>query len=77
MSKTRLFVGAHGGMSHAAAALNLKAVVIFGGFIDPKNLGDMSKQITYDKDDKEELWSTILCIEHYNYILIYINIIYI
>ena len=39
MSKTHLFVGAHGGMSHAAAALNLKAVVIFGGFIDPKNVG--------------------------------------
>ena len=39
MSKTHLFVGAHGGLSHAAAALNLKAVVIFGGFIDPKILG--------------------------------------
>ena len=39
MSKTHLFVGTHGGLSHAAAALNLKAVVIFGGFIDPKILG--------------------------------------
>ena len=39
MSKTHLFIGAHGGMSHAAAALNLKAVVIFGGFINPKTLG--------------------------------------
>ena len=49
MSKTHLFVGAHGGMSHAAAALNLKAVIIFGGFIDPKITGyEIHKNIYID-----------------------------
>ena len=33
------FVGWEGGLSHAAAALNKKAVVLFGGFISPKLTG--------------------------------------
>ena len=32
---SELYFGTHGGLSHAAAALNKKAVVIFGGWIDP------------------------------------------
>ena len=39
MSKTDLFIGTEGGMHHAAAALNLNAIVIFGGFINPKITG--------------------------------------
>ena len=39
LSKADLFIGPHGGMSIAAGALDKKAVVIFGGWSDPKNLG--------------------------------------
>ena len=39
MDKSDLYIGAHGGLSHAAAALNKKAVVIFGGWIDPSIVG--------------------------------------
>jgi len=39
MSMCDLFVGWEGGFAHAAAALNKKAVVIFGGWIDPKITG--------------------------------------
>ena len=39
LSKADLFIGTEGGLHHAAAALNKKAVVIFGGFIDPSITG--------------------------------------
>ena len=39
LDKSDLYIGAHGGLSHAAAALNKKAVVIFGGWIDPSIVG--------------------------------------
>lgn len=34
-----LFVGTDGGLHHAAAALGIKAVVIWGGYSSPKHLG--------------------------------------
>jgi ADP-heptose:LPS heptosyltransferase len=34
-----LFVGTDGGLHHAAAALAKKAVVVWGGFTHPRNLG--------------------------------------
>jgi ADP-heptose:LPS heptosyltransferase len=37
--KADLFVGTDGGLHHAAAALGKKAVVIWGGFTHPRNLG--------------------------------------
>jgi hypothetical protein len=37
--KTRLFVGTDGALHHAAAALNKRAVVIWGGLASPENLG--------------------------------------
>ena len=39
LSNADLFIGIEGGMHHAAAALNKKAVVIFGGFINPSITG--------------------------------------
>ena len=45
-----LFVGLHGGMSHAAAALDKKGVIIFGGWCDPKNLGYKAHSNLYIND---------------------------
>ena len=39
IEKSDLFLGTEGGFHHAAAALNKKGVVIFGGFISPKITG--------------------------------------
>ncbi len=39
LSKCDFFIGHEGGMHHAAAATNLKAVVVFGGHISPKITG--------------------------------------
>lgn len=46
MNKTDLYVGHEGGFGHVAAALNKKAVIYFGGWIDPKVIGyDFHKNI--------------------------------
>jgi hypothetical protein len=39
LERAMLYVGPEGGLHHAAAALGVKAVVIFGGFISPKVTG--------------------------------------
>lgn len=39
LSKAALFVGTDGGLHHAAAALGKPAVVIWGGYTHPRNLG--------------------------------------
>lgn len=39
LDRALLFVGTDGGLHHAAAALGKKAVVIWGGFTHPRNLG--------------------------------------
>jgi hypothetical protein len=39
MSLARLYIGPEGGLHHAAAALGIPAVVIFGGFNSPKATG--------------------------------------
>lgn len=39
LSRSRLFVGPDGGMHHAAAALGLPAVVVWGGLVGPEVLG--------------------------------------
>lgn len=39
LSKASLFVGTDGGLHHAAAALGKPAVVIWGGYTHPRNLG--------------------------------------
>jgi hypothetical protein len=39
LSRASLFVGTDGGLHHAAAALGKKAVVVWGGFTHPRNLG--------------------------------------
>jgi len=39
LSRAKLYIGPEGGMHHAAAAVNVRAVVIFGGFIPPAVMG--------------------------------------
>lgn len=39
MSNASLYIGAEGGLHHGAAALNVPAVVLFGGFIGPETTG--------------------------------------
>ena len=39
LNKCNLYVGPEGGFGHAAAALNKKAVLYFGGWISPKIMG--------------------------------------
>lgn len=39
LARARLYIGPEGGMHHAAAALGIPAVVIFGGFISPEVTG--------------------------------------
>lgn len=39
LSKARLYIGPEGGMHHAAAAVDVPAVVLFGGFIPPGIMG--------------------------------------
>ncbi len=38
LNETDFFVGSHGGFGHAAAALNKKAVLYFGGWISPETM---------------------------------------
>ena len=52
ISKMDLFIGTEGGFHHASAALNINAVVIFGGFIDPKITGyDFHQNFYIDKKE--------------------------
>lgn len=39
LSGARLYVGAEGGLYHAAAALGIRSVAIFGGYVSPNNQG--------------------------------------
>lgn len=39
LARAKLYIGAEGGMHHAAAAFGLPAVVLFGGFAPPSVLG--------------------------------------
>lgn len=39
LSRAALYIGPEGGMHHAAAAVGVKAVVLFGGFIPPQVTG--------------------------------------
>ena len=49
MNKCELFLGPEGGFGHAAAALEKKAVVYFGGWIHPKVTGyDSHENIYFD-----------------------------
>lgn len=42
LERSTLYIGPEGGLHHAAAALGVKAVVIFGGFIHPDTTGYVS-----------------------------------
>ena len=48
LNETDFFVGSHGGFGHAAAALNKKAVLYFGGWISPETMAyDFHENIYY------------------------------
>jgi ADP-heptose:LPS heptosyltransferase len=51
LSKACLYIGPEGGMHHAAAAVGVKAVVLFGGFIPPQVTGyDLHTNLTGGTD---------------------------
>jgi len=47
LSYASLFVGTDGGLHHAAAALSIPAVVIWGGYSSPRNLGYPTQRNIY------------------------------
>lgn len=51
LSSARLFIGPEGGLHHAAAALGVPAVVLFGGFISPEVTGYESHVNLFTGDD--------------------------
>lgn len=51
LSRASLFVGPEGGLHHAAAALGVPAVVLFGGFISPEVTGYESHVNLFTGDD--------------------------
>ena len=61
LSNADLFIGIEGGMHHAAAALNKKAVVIFGGFIDPLVTGYGFHNNIYVDIDGSPCGSRVIC----------------
>ena len=51
ISQSRAYVGPEGGLHHAAGAMDVPAVVIFGGFISPAQTGyDMHTNLYVDSD---------------------------
>ena len=58
---SELYFGTHGGLSHAAAALNKKAVVIFGGWIDPLVVGYSFHNNIYVDIDGSPCGSRVIC----------------
>ena len=61
LAKSDLYFGAHGGLSHAAAALNKKGVVIFGGWIDPLIVGYSFHNNIYVDIDGSPCGSRVIC----------------
>ena len=61
LSQADLFIGPHGGMAISAAALDKKAVVIFGGWCDPKNLGYNIHTNLFIKNKKSPCGSKYEC----------------
>ena len=64
MSFCDCFLGWEGGFSHAAAALNKKAVVLFGGWIHPKVTGYKSHENIYFDHPKSPCGSVGYICDH-------------
>lgn len=47
LARARFYLGPEGGMHHAAAALGVPAVVIFGSYVSPANTGYANQQNLY------------------------------
>jgi len=52
LSHAKLYIGPEGGLHHASAAVGLRAVVIFGGFIPPEVTGYDTHTNLTGKNDK-------------------------
>lgn len=50
LAKASLYVGPEGGLYHAAAALGVSSVAIFGGFVSPDNQGYDDSINIYERD---------------------------
>lgn len=51
LRRAALYIGPEGGMHHASAALDVKAVVLFGGFVPPQVTGyDKHINLTHETD---------------------------
>jgi len=61
MKITDLFIGTEGGMHHAAAALNKKGVVIFGGHISPDITGYSFHKNLYIADEFSPCGNKLKC----------------
>ena len=61
MKITDLFIGTEGGMHHAAAALNKKAVIIFGGHISPNITGYSFHKNLYIDDESSPCGNKLKC----------------
>ena len=64
MNKCELFLGPEGGFGHAAAALEKKAVVYFGGWIHPKVTGYKSHENIYFDHPKSPCGSVGYICDH-------------
>lgn len=62
LSRAKLFIGHEGGMHHAAAALGIPAVVIFGGYVPPAVTG-YDTHVNLTGGETEACGSTHYC-EH-------------
>ena len=66
ISKCNLFLGNEGAFSHAAAALNKKAVVYFGGWISPKSTGYVMHENIYYNDNESPCGAVGYICKHCN-----------
>ena len=63
MSFSNLFIGNHGGFSHAAAALNIDAINVFGGWVSPSITGYDNHTNLYIDSSESPCGSKLEC-EH-------------
>lgn len=60
LQRARLFIGSHGGLTHAAAAVATPAVVLFGGWAPPRVLG----YDTHENIGTDDACGAVLPCEH-------------
>lgn len=61
LAKSILYVGPEGGLYHAAAALGVPSVAIFGGFVSPVNQGYDGEINLYPEDERSPCGMRVEC----------------